>query len=67
MAGHMQQTEERLAKTVFERRMALVQLATWVALRKAADDMRNVYGLERDTCVVSQLVDSTRGRGGEET
>ncbi len=34
MAGHMQQTEARSARAVFERPVALVQLAAWVALRK---------------------------------
>jgi hypothetical protein len=67
MARHMQQAEARSIKAVFERRVALVQLAAWVAMRKAQDDMRNVYGRERDTCIISLLVDSTRGRDGRET
>jgi hypothetical protein len=67
IARHMQQTEARSTKAVFERRVALVQLAAWVALRKAEDDLRNVYGRERDTSVVNLLVVSTRGRDSEVT
>jgi hypothetical protein len=60
MAGHVRQAEARSAKAVFERRVALVQLTAWVNVRKAQPDMRNVYGRERDTCVMDILEKSTR-------
>jgi hypothetical protein len=62
MAAYMRNTKARSAKAVFERRVALVQLAAWVNVRKAQPDVCNVYGRERETCVMDLLEQSRDGR-----
>ncbi len=59
MAAYMRKSEARSAKAVIERRVALVQLAAWVNMRKLEQDLENVYGRERDTRVMDLLAGST--------
>jgi hypothetical protein len=60
MATYMRNSEARSAKAVFERRVALVQLAAWVNVRKSQRDLHSVYGRERDMRVMDLLAESTK-------